>query len=259
MMNRKVLLLCALLMVILLVGCGSSDSNEDTARSEDSSVADVSPAMTYELTSAQYAENNITIAYPQLMDASDSAKQDTINQLIEDDAIALLGEYGPDVQNLSVEIYYEVKLQTPGVLSIVYWGSPYVEGGSYPSNVYYASNIDIANVSNISLQDLVTVDAGLADKYRSSEYQPWNSEVNLADSGVLADILDGFTDEVLIEQFTSEVGLPSFYLTDSGLGFSIEIAHAAGDHLEMIIPYASLSENMNQDNPLWAEINSTNQ
>lgn len=83
----------------------------------------------------------------------------------------------------------------------------------------------------------------------------------MQEEGVIEDIWSGYDAQDLLNYFKqsdevsqiNESGTFS-YITQDSIGVSISVPHALGDHLEMEISFAELSENIKKENKLLDSI-----
>ncbi len=126
----------------------------------------------YKITSESYIENQIILEYPQIRNLGDDVKEHEINDLIKEDIIksgeGILGDSKNDDIKPALELKYEVKLQTKGILSVLYTGMGVLEGGHYVWFTTHAITIDLENVKKLSLTDFTNVDNELIKKIKES-------------------------------------------------------------------------------------------
>lgn len=186
-------------MVLLLMGCGKQENiipisgniNESMSNtSKDNNEGnDIITNQEYTIITAIYTsqviseEDIINVKYPQITGLGDPVKEQKINDLIMNDLIENEIEYfaqnfmDGDVYDL--ELDYQITMQTPEILSILFQGnSKYCTGigagfsnarDSY-SNTFniYAMNIDLLNVEKLELTDFTKIDTELFEKLKQS-------------------------------------------------------------------------------------------
>lgn len=202
----------------------------------------------YEVTGDTFTEGDIVIQYPQIAGLTDTERQDRINALIKDDATAIAEEGG------TVDIAYTVTWTGPNLLSIQYSGLRNIEGSAYPNNLFYTTNVDIANGIKIGLSDVITIEPSFVEKIKEGEFVTEDPGLREAEdmiretvtgynlAGALTNADNGYGQENPDYCFT--------YFTENALGISVGVPHAVGDHAEFEIGYADLAGNIKR-NGVW--------
>ena len=194
----------------------------------------------YDITEVTYTDNNININYPQISNLSDSEKQDRINELIKTEALVVLESYKDDINNLNLNMNFEIMYKGSDILSIKYLGLSSVKGTAFPTNEINTTNIDLAKEQLLTLSDVVTVNDTFIEKFNAGKYKEYSSDLNLESEGALNDALNYLDSNNLIASFKKEAA--KFYFTNESLVVSVEVAHVMGDHLEMEIKYNDLGD-----------------
>lgn len=191
----------------------------------------------YQLTKNVYKVKSVTVNYPQIINLGDEDKQKAINEIIKNDALEGFTEGVDD--NLTLEINYNIQLETSNLFSIQYYGLSTTKGAAYPTNEFYTTNIDIENGKKLKLADLIKIDDSLVDSFRNGSYvalDPNNSEMEAA----VNQYVNNISNEDLIKYFNQADSRkieenPSntySYLTKDSIVISINVPHAIGDHAE---------------------------
>ncbi|MEI2399954.1 hypothetical protein [Paenibacillus phytohabitans] len=254
----KFRLLTIVPIVILLISC-SAETKVHSDKKELSK--ETVPVLSYNVESDSYAQNNINITYPKLVDLTNDTKEEVINALIQAEAISILEYYsvGLDSQN-SLEVDYQITYKSDDFISIQYIGSAFNKGGAYPLNVFYTTNIDMDKEIKVKLTDFLEIDEAFVQELKNGIYKSYDDNLNLREEGVMRDFWSGIKDQDLLNDLkyadeadgANNSGIFS-YLTQDSLGISLSIPHALGDHLEMEIGYEKLSGNI-KENRLWDSI-----
>jgi hypothetical protein len=199
----------------------------------------------YEITKATYTENNIKINYPQLTKSSDQQKEKTINQILKKEAIKVLNYYLPEVQDLTLEINYEIKSKSPSLLSIQYTGVGYMNGAAHPNNHYYTTNIDIETGTILQLKDMINIDENFVDNLKQNAKSMKPEHHGILNSIHPSDLLNMLTNADSLDNIGTENQSDTFsYFTSDSLGISIPVSHAKGDHAEFEITYQAIAQNI---------------
>lgn len=199
----------------------------------------------YEITKATYTKNNIKINYPQLTKSSDQHKEKTINRLVKNEAIKVLNYYLPEVQDLTLEINYEIKSKSPSLLSIQYTGVGYMNGAAHPNNHYYTTNIDIETGTILKLKDMINIDENFVGNLKQNAKSMKPEHQGNLNSIHPSDLLNMLTKADSLDNIGTENHSDTFsYITSDSLGISIPVSHAEGDHAEFEITYQAIAQNI---------------
>ncbi|WP_157764035.1 hypothetical protein [Paenibacillus borealis] len=252
----KFRLLTIVPIVILLISC----SAENKVHSDKKEVSkETVPALSYKVESDSYAQNNINIIYPKLVDLPNDKKEEVINDLIRVEALGALESYSLDLDSHNtLEVDYQITYKSDDFLSIQYIGSAFNKGGAYPLNVFYTTNIDVDKEIKVKLTDLLEIDEAFLQELKNGIYKSYDDNLNLREEGVMKDFWSGVKDQDLLNDLkhadeaggANNSGIFS-YLTQDTLGISLAVPHALGDHLEMEIGYEKLSGNSKSGNSPW--------
>ncbi len=238
---KKLFIMLVLLLSVVISGCSDKIAPKElspaTITVEDK--ASTSANDRYEIEKASYAEKNVKINYPQLNKLGDTSKQKKINELIQTEALKVLDDYKDNLSSLDLNMEFEIKYQGIDFLSIQYRGLAVVKEAAYPVRLLHTTNIDLAKGQRLALSDVVTVNNSFIEKFNTSKYRTYSSDLNLESAGVLKDLLNSLDSKDLMDSFKQRTA--EFYFTKDSLGVSVEVAHAAGDHLEMEIVYKDLT------------------
>ena len=235
---KKIIMILILLLIFIFNGCDKQkDVNEDN----------ISDKGQYDIKMETYTDKNIKINYPQISNLNDNEKQIRLNEMIKTQVLGILENYNDGINDLNLEMDYEIKYQGKDLLSIQYIGLSATKGAAYPINEYNTANIDLKNEQLLKLSDVVTINDNFIEKFNSGKYVAYSKSLNLESEGALIDALHNFDNNSLIESLNKET--TNFYYTMDTLVVSIELPHVLGDHLEMEIKYNDLG-NLLLKNPV---------
>ena len=198
----------------------------------------------YNITDEQFSEMNVEVSYPQITNMADKRKMKVLNSLIKKDILTKAV-----IKDAAIEVSYEIKRKSPTILSISYLGNIYASGSVHPSNLFYATNIDINNELILSLSDLVKISPKFsATILVKGKYVPWDAKLDLQAEGVLDEMKSDYN----AEEITKVLDSFPYYLTEDVLGISLPTAHAVGDHVEFEIMFSDLLS-FKTDKTFWDE------
>lgn len=261
-MYRRLLWLAVACVFIFLVGCDTKktveinettnnpsiqteeENNEETPIEQPNS--DPSPGnneneqdktdiAATEIQKATEQDGERTIHYPQLV-MQDASEERKINDLIYSEVTAYASQY--DGGTLIVD--FQIMWHTDYTLSILY--NSEFNGGMYPTELIFTTNINLRNGEKIGLSDVVEINENFVEKLKGSPYlDPENStSPNEEKKAAVLDYLNSIEVSQLVDalkqgdQTNSDSNQYNVYsyLQDETVVASIEIPHAIGDHAE---------------------------
>jgi len=211
---------------------------------------------TYRIIDETYTDEGINIKFPQLTDASDLTKADSVNKAIQESIRSKLDSLRmgqDDMGDFSLDLKYEITGYGDKVLSISYQGTSHFEKAAYPVNIYHAQNITLDEAFTLHLKDIFIIDDNFIEAFKSGTYSPSREDLDLEKSGVnLKETIESqYSNKDLVNIFQSDE--VNYKLTMYGVILSIEVPHAIGDHLEMAIPYEAVEANMIKSSDVWED------
>jgi hypothetical protein len=247
-LKKGAFILIFLVILFLLTSCSNGRNHPTTGTqsipNEPQKITANAINTGYGISSSNYVDQGVKIAYPQITNLSDVNKQNTLNNLIKTEALKGLNYYAGDHSKLTLEINYEIKLKDANLLSIQYSGVGYVTGDAYPNNLFYTTNIDLNKDKKLNLTDIVHIDHTFVKKFRNGQFSAVNPDQssllnNLSDNDLLNDINNADDlDSVGTDRETDTYS----YLTKNSLGISFSVNHAAGDHAEFEIDSSNIKD-----------------
>jgi hypothetical protein len=214
---------------------GLNTNKEDTSQSSNS---------TYSITTATSPKDNIKIQYPQIKGMTDNSKENTINDLIKNDILksqvedrinAYQDATEPNVK-LTLDLNYQVTMNTTTLLSFVYTGYSNIEGTAHPTSIIYGVTFDLENATKLELSDFTTLDTNFAKKIKQSTAVTNDTVKNGMDKDVLITAIKSIDDQTLIQGLKTKWAYNTFYVTPNSLVVSVEVIHAIGDYALVELP-----------------------
>lgn len=226
----------------------NTKETETLAKAEESKTKDESKATKEAKTNDQsftmsiYTEapnknSSIKIEYPKFND------NDALNTLINDKVKGLAqidtSLFSGDA-SLNVDYKSEVTLKNNKVVSIIFWGSSYIDDAAYPSNDLITLNIDLRSMKELTLKDLYTTNADFADVFFKKASFPENP-ITSYDKKSFPEMLKLQSPEYqTIDPFSDPDNIP-FFLKPEGIVLSLPAVHATGsDHFEAQLNYSDI-------------------
>lgn len=264
---NKIALITVITAIVLLTGCGTTQTahpntpttttaptvvTPDSATPTTPSSTSVIKNQPYSITTATFSQDDIKIQYPQIKGLGDDSREKIINDLIKNDVlnsevetpIKSYKDDGIKIQ-LTLDLKYQVAMNTAELFSVVYTGYANVEGSVHPTEDIYAITIDLKNVTKLKLSDFTTIDTNLAQKIKQSTAVTNDAVKNGMDKNDLITLIQNKDDQTLIQGLKDEWAYNTFYVTPNSLVVSVDVAHAAGDYALVELPgkYAPATRN----------------
>lgn len=256
---KKIALITVTSIGILLSGCGNTSTTHQSTPTTTTAPAVVTPDpatstapssnvetknQPYSITTATFSQDNIKIQYPQIIGLGDDSREKVINDLIKNDVLngqveAPIKAY-QDATNakvkLTLDLKYQVTMNTAELLSVVYTGYSLIEGSAHPTEDIYAISIDLKNTAKLKLSDFITMDTNLAQKIKQSTAVTNDSVKNGMNKNILIEAIQSIDDQTLIQGLKNQWAYNAFYVTPNSLVVSVEVAHAIGDYALVELP-----------------------
>ena len=195
----------------------------------------------YGVTTSKYEINGVVVHYPQITDYYDAGMQDSVNKLILSDIIDTLGNVEPE-DGITLDMGYELTFTGSDIMSIKYTGLATQAGNAQPVNILHTANINMKSGTLMMLGEVVKLNNALVAKFKQGTYIPYSDSVALDRDSALSAITSEMSDSVLLSEFSQSSA--AFYFSDDALVLSVQVSHAAGDHIEFAIPYGELGNRL---------------
>lgn len=205
----------------------------------------------YKLVNRTYADRNIRINYPEIVGMNDKSRQEKINELIKKEALDQLNYYSEEqLDQLSLELNCEIKVQRPELLSIAYAGFRHLQGSVYFP--FFTTNIDMRDGSRLRIQDLVNISPSFAEKIQNGRYFPQSVRIPLqrVKEIISENAFQGLHTADYSEGMQNQYGIYT-YFTSGSLGVSVGLPRPYGHHIEIEIPYQDITNNIKTENTVW--------
>lgn len=185
-----------------------------------------------------YKSNQISIQYPVVSGMTDGVLQDQVNQLLKDNATAILKTGGIDENKDSLDITCKVISVDRKRITAAYTGISTTAGASYPVNEFYTNTVDLEHAKNLGLNDFTDAYT-MAGYVMSADCDFYNVSDDLKsallsyrkDQGNIEDYTKLFNRADFSTMSAGDAFPESFSYTDEGiLYFSIPVPHALGDY-----------------------------
>lgn len=267
-MNKLLFIAAVSCFTILTAGCTSDsvdikeNEKEEIAAENDSQVqtpeSPSPPAETdepqsssessYVIEKASYQTENLMIHYPQFQQLHDKEKEESINQWIKDEALSYIQQYQePDV---TAAMDYQILMQTPETVSIVYTGETSIEGGAYLTHLLFTTNVDITTGEKVKLLEPYTVNEALVEALKKGTYLDREnpSQPNQEKAAAVFDYINSLQNQEWIDAL-KQADNPNAeeniwgvftYQTPDGLVVSFQVPHALGDHAEILLAHTTI-------------------
>ena len=266
MKNRNLIIgtaLAALVLagVIFAVACSSSETPDkidlstihttaaETMAPETSSSPEESSSQPAETSSAEadnqaisfhletYTEGEtISIQYPVLSGMNNEDAQGSVNQLLKDNALAILKAWDTESGGCTIQIQCQVPSISQKRITAVYTGYASQEAAAHPVNQFYTNTVDLVSCKDMGFSDFTDpyTMAGyvLSDDVQFEGVSQENLEALLEERKTMD--IDYYTDifEHADFPFDAETFWPSSfsYEKQGVIYFSIPVSHVLGDY-----------------------------
>jgi len=196
----------------------------------------------YSFVGDRFTHAEINFEYPQLVKMKSQKTQEKVNQFIQTYVTNMTKDMG--VGNIDwidyLETTYEIQLNTPDLISIVFEGVVQSGGGSATS---FAKGLtfDINTLQVFSLSDFVTLDENFAEKLLSSErvFQRVNIPNWLEEDVGLRQLFietNSFDEEKLVKYLLTYENEIAFYVTPTMICVNFSVYNSAGDYVWVEVP-----------------------
>lgn len=186
-------------------------------------------------TDAPNAASTVSIDYPQF----GGAGMEALNALIKE-RVQGLGSLDASLEdpNAALTLNYQtaVTLQNERYVSVIFYGTSFIEGAAHDFSDLVAVNYDLQAQKEVTLAELYMIsDAFVAATAAQAAY-PSAPRTSCSE--------EEFAEQLALQEtplFTAET-LPTFFLKAEGVVFSLPAIHATGyDHFELQLSYDALA------------------
>lgn len=205
----------------------------------------------YKINKQSYINKKVMINYPEVAGLSDSEKQKKVNELIKAEALHMLSHYSEEqLDKLTLELNYEIKVQKPEILSIAYSGFRHLQASVY--SPFFTTNIDMRDGTRLRIQDMVNIDHDFSEKIERGRYFPQSAQIPLqrVQAIVSENILQGLNTADYLGGIQNQYDI-YVYFTNGFLGISVGLPRPYGHHVEIEIPYQDITNNVKKENTIW--------
>lgn len=170
-----------------------------------------------------HGNSTVSIAYP-VFD-----NMPTVNKWIADFAASYADTvYDADYTDLELNLKYTVKRQDSKYISIVFEGIGNVRTAAHPNSVFVAKTFDLENQKEVNPTDIRAIDTHFAEEVYAAFCK---------DTSIAAEFQNTYPDtDTLLKALQTEDA--QIYFTEKGVGVSVPVPHAIGDHMETEVPMA---------------------
>lgn len=216
---------------------GSGAAENQTSNAEPSSES-------YEIlvyTKAPNENCSITIQYPNFPGDGFEALNTLIYEKVQSFAAIDTSYYSSDT-GLTIDYQCAVTLQNSKIISLVFWGYSYIEGGAYPVDYLIPLNIDLQSMQEITLKDLYTTGTDFETVFFAKAFFP-TDPITSYDEDSFPEMLNFQSpDRQSVDPFSITDNV-SCFLKPGGIVLSMPSVHATGcDHFEAQLKYSDIQQ-----------------
>ncbi|HKL79304.1 MAG TPA: DUF4163 domain-containing protein [Mobilitalea sp.] len=207
----------------------------------------------YEIVDTSFEQgDDIKIKYPQVTGMSDANKQDTINELIKQEAMKDVEEY--KLEAGALEITYEIAWKGDNLLSIKYVVYSNFPGAAHPNHGFYTSNINMKDPGRVKLTDVVKITDYFVERFKNASVYVAPLEAGNKTESLLADDLNNIDAETLLNADSTEGYASNYsYFTEDSLGISIELPFVVGGYALYEVAYEDIISYIYHENEIWKD------
>lgn len=223
------------------------ESESETSQTAETQVSNMTFSISI-YTDAPNKNSSVKIQYP-VFAGGDSEK---INALVYN-KVQSLGTFDTKLFSvdsaLNVNYQSAVTLQNSKIVSMVFWGTSYIDDSSYETSDLYPLNIDLKTMKEVSLNDLYKVDTGFSEVFFNKAFFP-SEPITSYNAENFSEMLKLQTPEYQTVDPFSIPGNVTCFLKRDGIVLSMPSVHATGyDHFEAQIKYSDIQQfNLLQEN-----------
>lgn len=230
---------------------------EPTKDSEgtDKEIKEESPSKDYELmeyTEAPNENSSIKIQYPNFTASEYKAVNAMIYEKVKSFATIDTDYFSSDTA-LTLEYQSAVTLFNNKMISLVFWGTSYLEGSAYPTSNLIPINIDLQAMKEMTLKDLYNTNEEFEKVFFEKAYFP-TDPVTSYDKDSFSQMLSlQSPDYQTVDPFSIADNVTCF-LKEDGIVFSLPAVHATGsDHFEAQLNYSDIQRFYLPEQKYWED------
>lgn len=218
----------------------SPESQSEAPQTAETQVSNMTVSMSI-YTDVPNVNSSVKIQYP-VFSGKNSEK---INAMVYDKVQSLSTfdtELFPVDSSLNVDYQSAVTLQNSKIVSMVFFGTSYIDDSSYETSDLYPLNIDLKTMKEVSLDDLYKVDTGFSEVFFNHAFFP-SEPITSYSAENFSEMLKLQTPEYQPVSPFSVPGNVTCFLKRDGIVLSMPSVHATGfDHFEAQMKYNDIQE-----------------
>lgn len=235
-MKKIATIVCALLLVVTLAACGNQ-SKKVEQKSKDTASSKVTVNYRHKTVKYLYQKNNkdYTANFPELSEEAPNYQK--ANDLLKNTAMQTILSFGTKQEKAKTTVQVKSKLSfySNDFVSATYKETSNTTTDAHPNAQFRTANFDLKKGTQVKTEDMIVKgDALNALLLKTAKKQ---LDHNIAEA-VTADIIK------------SGMKSCSIYFEHQSIGFSMEVNHALGDHIEIELKYDEVKPFITT-NELW--------
>nr|WP_288826241.1 hypothetical protein [uncultured Clostridium sp.] len=201
-------------------------------------------------TDAPNKNSSVKIQYPKFNN------NDTLNTLVYD-KVKSFAKIDPSLfsndAGLTVDYQSAVTLQNNKIVSIVFWGTSYIEGSAYSVNDLITLNVDLQSMKEITFKDLYTANADFEKVFFDKSFFPSNPLTSYDETSFPEMLKLQSPEYQTVDPFTIADNI-SCFLKPDGVVLSMPAVHATGsDHFEAQLKYSDIQQFYQLEQNYWED------
>lgn len=264
--SSRTILSLLLVTSLAFVGCSSKPSPNppstptlqeslDTITPTEPSPTVVPSTLTYkmeEYTDVPNDKSDVKIQYP----VFSGENSDTINNMIKsrvESYVTNVSEFFNNELGVTFDYQTDITLLNSKFLSMIIWGSSYIEGGAHPNDDLKVFNLNLQTLEEVSLHDLYRIGDEFESIFFEKSYYPTAPETSY-DAETFVEMRNLQSKEYLsISPFQVDNNV-NFFLKSDGIVLTMPAVHATGsDHFEAQLNYDHIQSHYIPENDYWID------
>ena len=237
-MKRIIAIICAFSMIVSLAACGNQAKKTD-AKNKKTSSASSKVMVDYRHKTEKYLyqkdNKDYTANYPQLSPEAPSYQK--VNDLMKNAAMQTILSMGlkKTTETMTVKVKSNLTYYSNDFVSATFDETSYVSTAAHPNAAFRTVNFDLKNGNAVTTADLIVNSDALKAALLEAAKKQLKGDMKAA---VTADVIK------------TGVESCSIYFNKTSVGFSLEVPHPLGDHIELELKYKDVKPFITK-NAIW--------
>ncbi|HEX3076518.1 MAG TPA: hypothetical protein VHQ24_06630, partial [Lachnospiraceae bacterium] len=189
---------------------------------------------------------DIAITYPQIKGLNDDARQNSINNMLKQEAMSYLNNNVDMGKFIILDISYDITWKGNNVLSVQYYGWGEVSDAPHPYNLSSILNINIKTGKKIKLQDMFHINQKLITSI--TKKGSYTGPLSPDDAYLMKEV-HSYINSMTMSNFPNM----NFYFTKDSFGLLFDVSHAVGEYAMFETQYSDLKSYIDSGSEIWKD------